>query len=57
MKVNHYPTLKEVKKASKKQLAYWYRFLPSPGVNPNTVKVDEDDILDLIIELLFKHIN
>ena len=26
-----YPTLKEVEKTSRVQLARWYRFLPSPG--------------------------
>jgi len=29
-----YPTLKEVEQADHKQLAIWYRFLPSPGDVP-----------------------
>jgi len=28
-----YPTLEEVKKADREQLARWYRFLGSPGLN------------------------
>lgn len=28
-----YPTLKKVEEANKEQLAYWSRFLPSPGQN------------------------
>jgi len=28
-----YPTLEEVNTASHRELARWYRFLPSPGLN------------------------
>ena len=32
-KVITYPTLEEVKVAGRYKLGWWYRFLPSPGMN------------------------
>jgi hypothetical protein len=29
----HYPTIEEVNRASRRQICYWWRFLPSPGSN------------------------
>lgn len=40
----NYPTLEEVNRADKKQLAIWYRFLPSP-VNEDQVKIIDEIIL------------
>jgi hypothetical protein len=53
-----YPTLEKVKKASKRQLAFWYRFLPDPGENwknhsnYKNIKNNEGEILDIIIDRL-----
>lgn len=51
-----YPTMQEVQNATHEQLAYWYRFLPSPGQSAigsgrfqDTLE-REKKILDYIIE-------
>jgi len=41
-----YPTKKQVEDAGKVQLAKWYRFLPSPGMN----YINEDNFHDKLIE-------
>ena len=38
------PTMEEVENASRKQLCYWYRFLPSPKTD------DEVKVMNRIIE-------
>lgn len=49
-----YPTKEEVERASKEQLAQWYRFLPSPGQN-NIEKIDsEEEILNSILHRFSK---
>jgi hypothetical protein len=40
-----YPTLDEVKAANKRQLAIWYRFLPSPGDTVHHRNINYPDIL------------
>ena len=51
-----YPTLKEAEEADRTQLAKWYRFLPSPGINfikkhendTELGKLDKDELRDVI---------
>lgn len=53
-----YPTLEDVRNASREQLARWYRFLPSPGASAIgldresflTVLGREKEIMDLIVQ-------
>jgi hypothetical protein len=57
-----YPTLEQVEAADPKQLAEWFRFLPTPGVNAvnmcmpldvvNHAIKNEDAIMDRIIRRL-----
>jgi hypothetical protein len=54
--VNYYPTMEQVEKADRQQLAFWVRFLPSPGgsaigyKNFNETLEKEVEILNRILE-------
>ncbi len=61
-KIYDYPTLEKAKKSNKRQLAFWYRYLPHPGeVWINTSKYQEKKeseglVMDHIIKILFNTI-
>ena len=46
MRPVRYPTMELVEKADHRELAQWYRFLPSPG----TSGIGEDDFIDVMHE-------
>ena len=46
-----YPTIEEVEKADRVQLARWYRFLPSPGTRA-IGKENFEEVLDAEVKIM-----